>query len=255
MFVILNTHHDSSAHHFENFIFPLNDAGVDAGITRFRTVWNQIAENFKYYPAELIFQGMNEPSQTTNGNRDWNGNSEYYNNLNKYYAAFVEEVRATGVNNEKRFLICNTYFGGAAQAQVNGLTLPADTAKNKLIVGFHSYNPSSLCLAGSAVSWNGNVNTFADPMTLVYNKFVANGIPAIITEFGIMNKNNLPTRTAWAEAFAREAASRKMPVIWWDDGEAYGTKEELLGFYDRYNDEFFFPELLDALKKGLGLNK
>jgi endoglucanase len=252
MFVLLNTHHDSSAHHGENFIFPLTDAQVDEGLARLRTIWRQIANNFKSYPAELIFQGLNEPSQTTDGSRDWTGKPEYYANLNKYYQAFVEEVRATGANNAKRFLVCNTYFGGGTAPQVNGLTLPTDTAKDKLIVGFHSYSPGNLCLVGSNTT-NWTVSDFKDGMDLIYDKFVSKGIPAMITEFGIMNKNNLDTRIAWAEAFTTEATKLKMPCIWWDDGEAYGDKPELLGFYDRYNDEFFFPELLEAVKRGAGL--
>ncbi|MCL2881058.1 MAG: glycoside hydrolase family 5 protein, partial [Treponema sp.] len=256
MFVILNTHNDSAAEYPVDFIFPLKDTDVDQGLALFRAIWRQIAENFKFYPAELIFEGLNEPSETTNGVRDWDGCPEYYNNLNKYYQAFVDEVRATGENNAKRFLICNTYFGGGTAAQVNGLTLPADTAKDKLIVGFHSYNPSSLCLPDAQTTWDGDTEIFTGAMNLVYNKFGPKGVPAIISEFGIMNKDNMDTRTAWSEAFVREAKKRGMPCIWWDNGAAYGSPdEELLGFYDRDNDDFFFPELLDALKTGAGLTE
>jgi len=251
MYVIINTHHDSSSAHPESFIFPLTDTDVDQGLVRFRAIWSQIAENFKYYPAQLIFEGLNEPSQ--NGN--WNGTTEYYNNLNKYYQAFVDEVRATGVNNAKRFLICNTYSGGGTAAQINGLTLPKDSVKNKLIVGFHSYNPSALCLTGTQTTWDGNVSVFKTSMTLVYNKFVSKGVPAIISEFGIMNKDNIDTRIAWTSSFVSEATKLGMPCIWWDDGVAYGDKDELLGLYDRVNDTFFFPDLLDALKSAAGLTE
>lgn len=251
LYVIINTHHDSTSAQLVDFIFPLTNADVNQGLATFRAIWSQIARNFESYPAELIFEGLNEPSQ--NGN--WNGTQEYYNNLNKYYQAFVDEVRATGFNNAKRFLICNTYSGGGTNAQINGLTLPTDTVKNKLIVGFHSYNPSALCLTGTQTTWDGNVSIFKTSMDAVYNKFVSKGVPAIISEFGIMNKDNMDTRIAWTEAFVSAATQLKMPCIWWDDGVAYGDKDELLGFYDRDNNDFFFPELLDALKTGAGLTE
>jgi endoglucanase len=250
MFVLLNTHHDSTSQHTESFIFPLSNAEVNNGIARFRAIWSQIAANFKSYPPELIFQGLNEP---TNGG--WNGTTEYFNNLNKYYEAFVDEVRKTGGNNAKRFLVCNTYAGGGSSAHVNGLILPTtDTATDKLIVGFHSYQPSGLCLAGSTSTWNGSLSEAKSSMDLVYNKFVSKGVPAMITEFGIMNKNNMTVRKLWTETFVSEAKKLKMPCIWWDDGVVeIGVKPELLGFYDRFNDVYFWPELLEVFQREAGL--
>jgi endoglucanase len=245
MYVIINTHHDSGDN---GVIFRFLDTNVEASLVRFRQVWEQIAENFKWWDEKLIFEPLNEPRT---GN-DWTGNAENYNNINRHYQVFVDTVRASGENNEKRFLLFNTYAGSRSAAPMNGLVLPTDTATDKLIVSYHAYVPNGFCFDpafGSTAAWSidgrggRDATDITNPMDRFFEKFVEKGIPVIIGEFGAMNKNNAVVRGQWVEFYTKSAKERGMPVVWWDNATTTGDGE-LFGLLNRRTNQFFYPEVL-----------
>jgi len=251
MYIILNTHHDTA-------LFRLLDSNVDAGITAFKKIWEQIADNFKNYNEKLIFEALNEPCTTGSANQYNGGTKEERDNLNKYYEAFIDTIRKSGGNNDKRFLLLATYYASVEAPAVDGLVLPQDTANNKLIVSVHYYSPYNFALnVDSPVNtWDKSVIADFWPITQgldrPYNKFVKNGIPVIMGEFGAMNKNNEAVRAEWAEYYVSEARKREMPCVWWDNG-AFEGGGELFGLINRTNNTFAYPLVLDGLLKGAGL--
>jgi len=249
LYVILNSHHDEE-------IFKFSNAEVGLSLVAFKKLWNQIARVFKNYDEKLIFEALNEP-RTKNSPQEWvGGTQEEHINLNKYYQAFIDTVRVTGGNNDKRILMINTYAASAEQIAMDGLELPEDTVPNKIIVSIHAYTPYNFTLNRNNIfnSWSRNNINDTLPITSMferaYNTFIAKGVPLVMGEFGAMNKNNAADRTEWAEFYVRTAMDRGIPCIWWDNGVVTGSGERF-GLINRYNQERSFPEIIEGLMRGV----
>jgi len=248
MYIILNTQHEEK-------IFTLMNSNTAAGKAAFQKIWEQIADTFKNYNEKLIFEGLNEP-RTVDTDNEWSGGtSEERNNLNAYYQTFVNTVRNSGGNNDKRFLLINPYGANPWQAAADGLVLPTDTATNKLIVSIHNYSPYDFALNKDPTknTWDKNnswdTSPITDPIDIYYNKFVSKGIPVIMGEFGAMNKNNEDTRAQWAEYYVTYARSKGIPCLWWDNGYTTGDNE-LFGLLNRNNNTFYYPKVKEAIMRG-----
>jgi endoglucanase len=247
MYIILNTHHDEE-------VFKFKNADKDEAIKAFKIIWGQIAVNFRNYNEKLIFEALNEP-RTPNGTNEWNGGTaEERTNLNDFYKAFVEIVRASGGNNGKRFLLINPYAASSGAVAMNALVLPADTAQDKIIVSFHSYSPYNFALnktGTDAWSESGSDKTdITNSMDAYKTKFIDKGIPVIIGEFGAMHKDNTAARALWAKFYVSEAKKRGIPCFWWDNHAFEGTGE-LFGLLNRNDNSFPFPEIITGLMDGL----
>ncbi|MCL2137957.1 MAG: glycoside hydrolase family 5 protein [Treponema sp.] len=254
MYVIINTHHDSGD---QGTIFRFLDSNVEGSLVRFTQIWKQIAENFKWYGEKLIFEPLNEPRTGS----DWAGTPEQYNNINRHYQAFVDLVRASGENNRYRFLLFNTYAASRNPAPMNGLILPEDSVKDKFIVSYHAYVPGVFCFpgrVGDTDQWSEEGRSGRDalditePMDRFHEKFVQNGIPVIIGEFGAVNKDNAAERQRWVEYYTKAAWDRGMRVILWDNAQfgSGSSSTEYFGLLDRRTNQFIYPELLAGLLNG-----
>ncbi|MDR0302400.1 MAG: glycoside hydrolase family 5 protein [Treponema sp.] len=242
MYILLNTHHDEHTFKFTN-------DKIEASLAAFKKIWEQIADNFKNHNEKLIFEGLNEP-RTKNTPNEWSGGTpEEHNNLNSYYRTFVETVRASGGNNDKRILMITTYAASASDTAVNALTLPTDTVSGKLIVSIHAYTPYNFALNEESPvnTWSktnsSDTKAIQDVIQPAYDKFVSKGIPVIMGEFGAGNKDNAAARGAWAEYYVGYAKSKGIACFYWDDGGWF----KLL---NRSNDTFYFPEVLAGLMDG-----
>ena len=241
MYIVLNTHHDDE-------VFTLRNSNAAAGQAAFQKIWEQIAGTFKNYDEKLIFEALNEP-RTKESATEWlGGTAEERNNLNAYYPIFVNAVRNSGGNNNKRILMINPHAAQSTSNAVSDLILPADTVANKLVVSVHIYEPQSF-VNGNPTTWSSSnpsdVAAFTVPMDRVYNKFGGNGIPVIIGEFGADDYNNEDARAAWAEYYVSEAGKRGIKCVCFDGG---GTDDKV--FFNRSTKTFQFPKVLAALMKG-----
>jgi len=241
MYILLNTHHDEN-------VFKFTNANKNASINAFIKIWGQIACNFQNYSEKLIFEGLNEP-RTIGSAAEWNGGTaDERANLNEHYKAFVETVRACSGNNDKRFLMINTYSASGLAAAMSGLDIPSDTAQNKIIVSYHAYEPYNFALNEKSTvnTWSQNssdTSPITERIDQAYSIFVSKGIPVIIGEFGALDKKNEPARAAWAEYYVKYAAQKGIKCFWWDDGGNFRL-------YDRKNNTFYFPQIKDAIMKG-----
>jgi len=250
MYIILNTHHDEDVLTFMN-------SNAAAGKAAFQKLWEQIADTFKNYNEKLIFEGLNEP-RTIGSANEWNGGTaEERANLNSYYPIFVNTVRNSGGNNDKRILMITPYAASATSTAVNALNLPADTVANKLIVSIHAYTPYDFCYPYSdtqTANWSSSnssdTGTIQSVIQPAYDKFVGQGTPVIIGEFGSVNKNNTAARAAWAEYYVTYAKSKGIPCFFWDNGVMDIEDPENFGIFNRSNNTFDFSDIKDALMRG-----
>ena len=155
MYCIINTHLDAA--HQGHWLVADEDVYNNVK-GRFEYLWIQIAEEFKDYDHHLLFEGYNEmldkygswcfPSLSAPNGYDEDYARSAHDALTKYEQSFVNAVRSTGGNNEKRNLVLNTYAGtiGAhwdwsehLMDPLIEMKLPTDKAKNHLIIGVHAY--------------------------------------------------------------------------------------------------------------------
>lgn len=247
MYVILNMHHEEW--HYPDY------ANKDAASERLRICWTQIAENFKGYDERLIFEGMNEP-RWKNTSFEWNGGNdegrEVVNHLNQ---VFVDAVRATGGNNEHRFLMVCPYAANCGEEALSALKLPED---DRLIVSVHAYIPYSFALAADGqTKWTterAGCMTDIDTLAEVLDRlFISKGTAVIIGETGAQNRSNDEYRHDWAEYYFGKFRALGVPCFWWDNG-AYISGEKF-GLINRRTYEWRYPLVIEGIMKGAGVTE
>lgn len=242
MYVILNMHH-------EEWYQPYADKEEEIS-AKLTTCWTQIAEEFKGYDQHLIFEGMNEP-RWKNTQFEWNGGNDegrqVVNHLNK---VFVDAVRATGGNNQYRFLMVCPYAANSGESALSALELPDD---DRLIVSVHAYIPYSFALqnpgsdkwVASKPNCTNEIDTLADVLDRL---FISKGQAVIIGECGAMNRQNEEYRAAWAEYYFSTFKKIGVPCFWWDNGAFMSG--ETFGLFDRYNNIPRYEVLTKAMMNG-----
>jgi len=247
--VILNTHHD-------NPVFRLLDDEMYDSRYYVIRVWQQVAYRFRDYNERLIFNGFNEPRTYGTPNEWTGGTPEERANLNILNQYFVNTVRASGGNNAYRVLLVPTYAASTVTVAMNDFVLPTDTIADRLLVALHIYSPFNFALntgAGATYYWNPEITAhrtaFTNPLTQAYNRFIAQGIPVILSEMGAMNRDNEYYRAIWAYHFTRFARSVYMPTVWWDNNAHSPSTpgNETFGMLHRATNTWSFPSILDAI--------
>ncbi len=242
MYVILNMHH-------EEWHCPYADKQEEIS-SRLTACWTQIANRFKDYDERLIFEGMNEP-RWKNTEYEWNGGNDegrqVVNHLNK---VFVDAVRATGGNNQYRFLMVCPYAANSTEPALSALELPED---DRLIVSVHAYIPYSFALQNpGSDKWladKPNCTRDIDTLAEVLDRlFISKGQAVIIGECGAMNRDNEEYRAQWAEYYFGTFRELGIPCFWWDNGAFLSG--ETFGLFDRQTNTVKYPALLEAMMKG-----
>lgn len=253
MHVILNTHHD------EDQIYPTQER-LGETTAYFTAVWEQIAERFADYGDALIFESMNEPRLKGNKDYEWtfNGNAplcrEAADIINQLNQRFVHIVRASGGNNATRYLMVPGYCASPYNVGNDFFQLPEDTAENRIIVSVHAYTPYSFALQdGGTRTFDLNnraqTNEIIQFVLKLYNQYILEGIPVLIGEFGARDKQgNLQARVDFTAYYAALAASRNLPVIWWDNNSFTGSGENF-GIFRRQDCSWPYPEIVEALTR------
>ena len=81
-------------------------------------------------------------------------------------------------------------------------------------------------------------------------KFIDNGTPVIIGEFGARAKANTDIRAEWATYYVSKAKEIGVPCVWWDNASTSGLGENF-GLLNRQTCTWEFPEIVEGLMKGL----
>ncbi len=246
MFVILNIHHDID----QQYYYP-DYAHLDSSIEYSNAIWKQICEVFKDYDEHLIFESINEPRLKGTSNEWWldlgsDIAKESIDCIMDINQEFVNTVRASGGNNENRWLMTPSYAANYMYAVSDLFNLPEDP-KNRTMVSIHAYEPYDFALSDKM-----NVNEFDKDITggtlilmfdQIYERFTSKGIPVVMGEFGCRNKDNPESRIVHSGYYIALARGSGISCLWWDNG-AFEGDGECFGLLDRDNLEWKNPDIV-----------
>lgn len=218
MYCILNVHHDTG----EKGWLRASSTNIDQNKVIFKKIWEQISERFNSYGDKLVFEGFNE---ILDDNNEWvNPNQESLNIVNDLNQIFVDTVRASGGNNAKRNLICNTYAAMGTSYVTSNLKIPNDSVSERIIAECHVYQPMSFCFEEypEVTTWENSKMYLDEQLNAIYNNFVKKGTPAIIGEFGCATtKDNMDEVISWAKYYVETCTNYGIPCIYWDNGSGF----------------------------------
>ena len=221
MYIILNTHHETG------WLIPTDKMMGDSA-DKFADIWTQIAVYFNDYGDHLIFEGLNEP-RDEGGEKEWEGGTaENRRIISELEDAFVETVRATGGNNEKRLLLITSEAACFMDSALKDVHVPDDPYVG---VSIHAYTPYDFTFShdGDYDYWDGShksdiVWTFGQ----INKYFLSKGVPVVMTEFGAERKgspseNNDEEVVKWMRDYMTLASKYKVPVVIWDNNLVNGN--------------------------------
>ncbi len=261
LYVILNAHHDVMT----GVYYPSSEY-YEASAAFTRGIWSQLAERFADYDEHLIFEPINEARQRDT-DHEWSFDArnpdclDAADCINRLNQLFVDTVRMSGGYNETRYLMIPGYATAPGPVLNDTFILPEDDADNRLIVTVHTYIPYDFAqntrstLRDFEVRDMGITQQIAQTMSSLYKKYIMNGIPVVVGEFGALNKNgNTQARVNYTAYATVAAAARNIPVIWWDNNAVNGNGENF-GIIDRKNITFYFPEIVETMIRFGGYDK
>ena len=262
MYVIVNTHHDNDV----NYYYP-DAAHYDQSAAYLSAIWSQMAEAFRDCDEHLILESLNEPRLVgtayewnwNNGNAECRLAAKYINQLNQL---FVDTVRASGGNNETRYLAVPAYCAAPWNAADQAFQLPEDPADHRIIVAAHAYTPYNFALNLNSTdrtfdlekdqSKKGEIASF---MNSLYNRFVKYGVPVIMDEFGALDKGgNLQDRVNFTAYYVASASTRGITCVWWDN-HGFSGNGELFGLIKRSTLEWVYPDIVLAIQANCLFNR
>lgn len=231
LYVVMNIHWDEGW-------MELNIDSYDKDVDNIqRTLWTQIAENFKNYDSHLIFAGANEAGKDSQSSADA---------LKAYMQTFIDVVRASGGNNAERVLVVQAPSTNFDLAVKYCKTLPSDPVSDRLILEAHYYDPSDFCIMGKDGEWGagslvkhfwgkdfhtgtnrdcnwGEEDYLDSKMALMKTNFVDRGIPVIIGEFGATRRSgidnlqkHLDSRAYYHGYLVKSARRNGLMPFYWD---------------------------------------
>ena len=262
MYVIVNTHHDNDVKYY----YP-DTVHYDRSEAYLSAIWTQMAETFKDCDNHLILESMNEP-RLVGTQYEWNWNNsvsdcrlsaKYINQLNQ---KFVDIVRGSGGNNATRYLAVPAYCAAPWNAADQAFQLPEDTVDNRIIVAAHAYTPYNFALNLQSMDRTFDIEKdqnkkgeIAGFMNALYNRFIRNGIPVMMDEFGALDKDgNLQDRVNFTSYYVASASARGITCVWWDNHNFTGDGERF-GLIRRNTLEWVYPDIALAIQANCLYNR
>lgn len=219
---------------------------------KYAALWKQIATRFKDYDEHLIFEAMNEEFD---GTYPAAPNTDYYENINKYNQVFLDAVRQTGGNNDKRWVMItgwntNIEFTAGKKNEDGtyteyGFKFPTDNylskdiaaGEKRVMISVHSYDPWSFGgeeYSTSATRWGVDANSkwsvsyqqedyVEQQHKLLNERFVSQGYPVVLGEYGSNDKTSLDSYNAlyrpyYANTVCYYAKQNGIVPVIWDNG-------------------------------------
>ncbi|ADL51185.1 cellulase family glycosylhydrolase [Clostridium cellulovorans] len=221
MYVIINIHYDGGW--FSGF-----STDYDTNIKKYTSVWTQITSRFAKYGDHLIFESLNEEGCFNDIWNRWGGTTgkdKAFGILNNINQKFVDIVRASGGNNAKRHLLIAGYATDIDLTCDPYYKMPTDPA-NRCAVSVHYYNPSPFAVLDADADWAkaqttwGTASDLADLanyMNKMKTTFSDKGIPVIVGEYGVAQKNKTPEMVRlFLTSVAKEAYKNGLCPMLWD---------------------------------------
>lgn len=227
MYVIVNLHYDNGW--LENFPTQKEEC-----MYRYKRIWQQVSDVFKDYDERLVFEGQNEELGWSSVWNQWGGTkgkAKSYALVNEINQTFVDVVRASGGKNKARYLLIPGYNTGIETTVDKLYKVPKDKEKH-VIISVHYYSPATFAILSDDASWGKNqrtwgtasdINELKKSMDMLKKRFLDNGIPVIIGEYGCpMENKDMNSVRKYLSKVCEEAYSRGMcPVLWSTPGHIY----------------------------------
>ena len=265
MYVIINSHHDNYLYAGKmpkaSGYYP-SSQNLEESQRYLSNIWRQIGTAFNNgYDEHLIFETMNEPRPAGTKCEWWYDKDDLCIDamkcLNKLNQTALDAIRATGGNNEKRFVMCPSLAASENASESMLFNMPTDLQYGRLILSVHAYTPYSFAMENPGER-RFTAEHKAELDTLFKNldtNFIQKGYPVIIGEYGATNKDNLEDRVNWFYYYINNAASYGIPCILWDNGvwqlrrDDNGDPDfsEGYGFYNRKEQSWYFPDITRAI--------
>ena len=228
MYVIMNIHWDGGW--WTGFA---KDDQRDKCFEKYESIWTQLCAEFGEYGDKLMFESLNEEG----GWEDiWNrysnqGDKEKsFGILNDINQRFVNIVRGSGGNNEKRHLLIAGYNTDIELTCDPAFKMPNDPA-GRCAVSVHYYVPSTFAILEKDASWGkartewGDENDIAELnkyMDMMKTTFVNKGVPVIIGEYSACGKNKTQEmKRLYVTSVCEAAYTRGMCPVLWDVTDDY----------------------------------
>ena len=249
---IINIHHDGAdSQHWLDIKGAATDEAINERVKQqLAAVWTQIAERFKDKGSFLIFESLNE---IHDGGWGWGDNrtdgGKQYAVLNEWNQVFVDAVRAVGGENADRYLGVPGYCTNPSLT-VEYFKLPADVAKNRLLVSVHFYDPYEFTLTDKYSEWGhtaaadkkeswGDEDNVRQVFASLQTAFVDKGIPVYLGEIGCVHRSSERSeafRKYYLEYVCKAAKTYGLTPFFWDNGST-GTGKECSGLIDHATGE------------------
>lgn len=247
LYCIINVHHDTGADSDSHTSWiKAGEDSYNLNKERYEGLWKQIAEEFKDYGKELIFESYNEMLDKYNSwcfatfaaQNQYNATdaASAYKGLNGYAQSFVNVVRATGGNNATRNLVINTYAAANGYGTWNShlkdpltkLQMPdGEAGKGHIIFEVHTYPALTKTSGTTEVSRSlYEIKSEVDGMIKVLkDNLVSKGGPVIFGEWGTSNVDKGTGKTDYdvrrelmlqfAEYFVKQTKAAGMGTFYW----------------------------------------
>lgn len=262
--VIINIHHDGAdSHHWLNIVKSTHSVEDQEEVQEMiRAIWSQIASYFRNHGEWLVFEGFNE---IHDGGWGWRGNRNdgglQYDILNEWNKIFVETVRATGGNNERRFLTVVGYVTNP-ELTMEHMVIPEDSTEDRLLVSVHCYDPSDYAIFAKVPEWgktatntlnHGQEAHFDSLFRRLKTRYIDVGIPVYIGEYGAVHQAGYEDfRRYYMEYVTKSAYDNGLVPVYWDNG-ARGSGKENFGLFAR-NSGRRFPHaeaIIEAMQRAV----
>lgn len=221
LYVMINVHHDS-------WIWLESGMGQnhDTTLARYEAIWTQLADRYKDYPLELMFESINEP-------RFAGSDAEKQGYLNELNSSFHSIVRSSGGNNDIRPLVLPTLDTGSEQVKIDALYNFIDGLDDPNIIAtihYYGFWPFSVNIAGFTTFNEETKQDIVSTFDRVHSKFVENDIPVVIGEFGLLgfdtdlNTIQQGEKLKFFEFMIHYAQEKQLTHMLWDNGQHFGRQ-------------------------------
>lgn len=217
LYVLLNVHHDSWQWVMD---MPTRHTAV---LNRFTATWEQIAEEFRDAPQEVLFESINEPFFENSS-----GDAQNAALLHELNSVFHGLVRDSGGGNANRPLVLPTLHTSPEQARLDELVETFDELNDPALIAtvhYYGYWPFSVNVAGhtrfDATAEADLSGTFAR----LRDTFVDQGIPVILGEYGLLGFDRdtgvvqQGEKLKFFESFGSHARAAGVTTMLWDNGQ------------------------------------
>nr|ATG84593.1 GE40 [Geobacillus thermodenitrificans] len=217
--VMINIHHDSWRWIADGMVHD-----HDNTVAKFKAIWTQLADRFKDYNLDLMFESLNEP-------QFWGAPEDSQRYLNELNSLFYSIVRHSGGNNDIRPLVLPTLNTGSEPEKLDALYNFITQLNDPYIIAtihYYGFWPFSVNIAGVTNFNEETKNDIIHAFDRVHDKFIKNGIPVVIGEYGLLGFDRgtgtiqQGEKLKYFEFMIHYAQEKNLIHMLWDNGQHFG---------------------------------